>query len=91
MVEAQSGQIMIAELLTAFYAFVMMIVFVGTVVTAAQESPFHPSVIFIAILVFMFSFAAIAHPKEWTCVIYGILYFLCIPTWISTAHLLLPG
>ena len=73
-------QIMAAEVLSGFYAFVMMIVFVGTVVTAAQESPFHPSVIFIAFLVFLFSFAAILHPKEWTCALFGVLYFLCIPT-----------
>lgn len=73
-------QILVAEVLSAFYAFVMMIVFVGTVVTAAQESPLHPSVIFIAFLVFLFMFAALLHPKEWTCVIFGILYFLCIPT-----------
>ena len=73
-------QIVAAEVLSGFYAFVMMIVFVGTIVTAAQESPFHPSVIFIAFLVFLFSFAAILHPKEWTCALYGVLYFLCIPT-----------
>ena len=73
-------QIVVAEVLSAFYAFVMMIVFVGTAVTAAQESPFHPSVLFIAFLVFLFSFAAILHPKEWTCALYGVLYFLCIPS-----------
>ena len=73
-------QIMAAEILSAFYAFIMMIVFVGTAVTAAQESPFHPSVVFIAFLVFLFSFAAVLHPKEWTCALFGVLYFLCIPT-----------
>ena len=73
-------QILAAEILSAFYAFVMMIVFVGTAVAAVQESPFHPSVVFIAFLVFLFSFAAILHPKEWTCVLFGVLYFLCIPT-----------
>ena len=72
-------QIVAAEILSGFYAFVMMIVFVGTIVLAAQESPFHPSVIFIAFLVFLFSFAALLHPKEWTCALYGVLYFLCIP------------
>ena len=73
-------QIVIAEVLSGFYAFVMMIVFVGTAVTAAQESPFHPSVLFIAFLVFLFAFAAVLHPKEWTCALYGVLYFLCIPS-----------
>ena len=73
-------QIMAAEVLTAFYAFTMMIVLVGTIVTAAKEGVLHPSVIFIACLIFLFGFAALLHPKEWTCVIYGALYFILIPT-----------
>ena len=72
-------QILAAAIFSAFYAF-MMIVFVGTVITAAQESPYHPNVIFILFLIFLFVFAAILHPKEWTCALYGGLYFLCIPT-----------
>jgi len=73
-------QIQVAEILTGIYAFVMMIVLVGTVVTAIKESPYHPSVVFIVFLVFSFSFSAMLHPKEWTCVIYGALYFILIPT-----------
>ena len=73
-------QILAAEILTGFYAFIMMIVFVGTAVTAAKESPFHPSVIFIGFLVLLFAGAALLHPEEWTCVIFGVLYFLLIPT-----------
>lgn len=73
-------QIMVAEIMTGFYAFIMMIVLVGTIVQAAKESPFHPSVIFLAVLVLMFGFAAALHPKEWSCVIFGALYFLLVPT-----------
>ncbi|XP_053409096.1 uncharacterized protein LOC123560719 isoform X2 [Mercenaria mercenaria] len=73
-------QIQIAEVLTGLYSFVMMIVLVGTIVTAAQESPFHPSVIFLGFLVVAFTFSAFLHPKEWSCIIFGALYFLLIPT-----------
>lgn len=73
-------QIQIAEILTGLYAFVMMIVLVGTVVTAAQESPLHPSVIFLGFLVLAFTFSAFLHPKEWSCIIFGALYFILIPT-----------
>ncbi|XP_053372898.1 uncharacterized protein LOC123560715 [Mercenaria mercenaria] len=73
-------QIQIAEVLTGLYSFVMMIVLVGTIVTAAQESPFHPSVIFLGFLVVAFTFSALLHPKEWSCIIFGALYFLLIPT-----------
>lgn len=73
-------QVQVAEIFTALYAFVMMIVLVGTIVTAAQESPFHPSVIFLGFLFVAFSFSALLHPKEWSCIIFGALYFLLIPT-----------
>ncbi|XP_045209891.2 chitin synthase chs-2-like [Mercenaria mercenaria] len=73
-------QIQIAEVLTGLYSFVMMIVLVGTIVTAAQESPFHPSVIFLGFLVVVFMFSAMLHPNERSCIIFGALYFLLIPT-----------
>lgn len=73
-------QIQVAEILTGIYAFVMMIVLVGTVVTAIKESVYHPSVVFIVFLVVSFAFSAVLHPKEWTCVIFGALYFILIPT-----------
>lgn len=73
-------QIQIAEILTGFYAFVMMIVLVGTIITAVQSSPLHPSVVFLAFLVLAFAFSAILHPQEWSCIIFGALYFLLIPT-----------
>lgn len=73
-------QIQVAEVFTGLYSFVMMIVMVGTAVTAAKESPFHPSVVFLVLLVVSFAFAAFLHPKEWTNIINGALYFLLIPT-----------
>ncbi|XP_060583230.1 LOW QUALITY PROTEIN: chitin synthase chs-2-like [Ruditapes philippinarum] len=76
----EKTQLRVAEILTALYAFVMMIVLVGTIVTAAQESPFHPSVIFLGFLVIAFTFSALLHPKEWSCIVFGALYFLLIPT-----------
>ncbi|KAL5010121.1 hypothetical protein ScPMuIL_012426 [Solemya velum] len=73
-------QIIVAELLSAAYAFIMMIVLVGCVITGVMESPFHPSVMFLSSLVIIFAVSALAHPKEFTCIFYGLLYFLCIPS-----------
>lgn len=73
-------QIMAAEIFSAFYSFIMMVVFVGSIITAAKESPFHPSVIFLGAMMFIFLFAAILHPWEFSCIIYGALYFLCVPS-----------
>ncbi|CAC5419944.1 CHS1 [Mytilus coruscus] len=73
-------QIMVAEILSAVYSFIMMVVFVGCIITAVRESPFHPSVIFLCAMVFIFLFAAVLHPWEFSCIIYGVLYFLCVPS-----------
>ena len=45
----------------------MMIVFVGTIVTAVEESFLHPSVLVIAILVCIFLVAGACHPMEFYC------------------------
>ena len=73
-------QIMAAEIFSALYSFIMMVVFVGCIITAVQESPFHPSVLFLSAMVFIFLFAAMLHPWEFSCIIYGALYFLCVPS-----------
>ena len=76
----QKIQLLVAQFLSAVYTFIMMVVLVGAIITAVQESPFHPSVIFLAGLVVIFFVAALFHPREWTCIIYGVLYFLWVPS-----------
>ncbi|XP_070174081.1 uncharacterized protein [Littorina saxatilis] len=73
-------QLYMAALMSTFYAFVMMIVFVGTIVTAVTESFFHPSVLVIMFLIMIFLFAALCHPLEMFCLPSGALYLLCIPS-----------
>ncbi|XP_052090867.1 uncharacterized protein LOC127727790 [Mytilus californianus] len=73
-------QITTAEIFSAIYSFIMMVVFVGCIITAVQQSPFHPSVIFLCSMVFIFLFAAVIHPWEFSCIFYGLLYFLCVPS-----------
>ncbi|XP_063422773.1 chitin synthase chs-2-like [Mytilus trossulus] len=73
-------QIITAEIFSAIYSFIMMVVFVGCIITAVKQSPFHPSVIFLCAMVFIFLFAAVIHPWEFSCIFYGLLYFLCVPS-----------
>lgn len=72
-------QLIAAQLLSAAYVFIMMVVFVGCIVTAVKENPFHPSVIFLASLVIIFLISAMFHPQEFSCIIFGALYFVCVP------------
>ncbi|KAJ8307221.1 hypothetical protein KUTeg_015305 [Tegillarca granosa] len=73
-------QILLAEIFSAVYVFIMMVVLIGSILTAAKESPFHPSVIFLAFLGGIFLIAACFHPQEFGCIIFGALYFITIPT-----------
>ncbi|XP_061190013.1 chitin synthase chs-1-like [Saccostrea echinata] len=73
-------QLLIAQILSGFYILIMMVVFVGVIITAVTESLFHPSVIFIMGLVAVFVIAALLHPREWGNIIYGLLYYVLVPT-----------
>ncbi|KAK7482474.1 hypothetical protein BaRGS_00026291, partial [Batillaria attramentaria] len=73
-------QLYLAALLSTFYAFVMMVVFVGVIITAVTDSIFHPSVLVITVLIMIFVVAGIFHPLELFCLPSGILYLLVIPS-----------
>ncbi|XP_033731956.1 chitin synthase chs-2-like isoform X2 [Pecten maximus] len=75
----QKYQLFLAKLLSAFYMLIMTVVLVGCIVTAVEENPFHPSVIFLAGLVIIFLFAGILHPMDLGCLLYGALYFIGLP------------
>lgn len=73
-------QLIVAQILSGIYIFIMMVVFVGIVITAVTITPYHPSVIFLSGLVFIFLIAAALHPKEFHNLVFGILYFLWVPS-----------
>ncbi|XP_065940998.1 chitin synthase chs-2 isoform X2 [Magallana gigas] len=73
-------QLIVAQILSGVYVFIMMVVFVGAIITAVTLTPYHPSVIFLSGLVFIFLIAAAFHPREFHNLIFGILYFLWVPS-----------
>lgn len=73
-------QLLVAALFSAFYAIIMMIVLVGTAINFVFEGWTSPNVIFVMLLLVVFVVSAILHPQEFTCMLYGPLYFLCIPS-----------
>lgn len=72
-------QLNIAMLLSAIYALLMMAVVVGTFVNIAVEGWFTPSAIFLYVLVGCFLLAGLFHPHEFVDLLWGVLYFICIP------------
>ncbi|KAL4227222.1 hypothetical protein ACF0H5_012667 [Mactra antiquata] len=73
-------QMTIASIMSAVYAILMTIVFVGTIGQAIKGGLTSPNVIFMVLLVVIFFIAALMHPEEFFCVIPGALYFICLPT-----------
>ncbi|XP_033749200.1 uncharacterized protein LOC117333891 [Pecten maximus] len=73
-------QIMVAGLMSSVYSVVMVIVTVGMVLNMATESLLSPNVIFLVGLLVIFVIAAISHPKEITCLVHGLLYYLTVPS-----------
>lgn len=75
-----ANQLIIAAILSAFYAIIMMIVLVGTAINFVFEGWTSPNVIFVMLLISVFAIGAVLHPQEFACMLYGPLYFLCIPS-----------
>ena len=73
-------QIMVAGLLSSAYSVVMVVVTVGTLLNALDEPLYSPNVILPMTLGFIFISAGVLHPKEFVNLIYGVLYYLTVPS-----------
>ncbi|XP_060554144.1 uncharacterized protein LOC132715175 isoform X2 [Ruditapes philippinarum] len=73
-------QITAAAVLSAIFTVVMMIATVGTIISIVTENFGSPNVVFLTGLVGVFTIAGILHPQEFFCLVYGLLYFLTVPS-----------
>lgn len=73
-------QITAAAALSAVFTVVMMIATVGTIISIVTENFGSPNVVFLTGLVGIFTIAGILHPQEFFCLVYGLLYFLTVPS-----------
>lgn len=73
-------QITAAAVLSAIFTIVMMIATVGTIISIVTENFGSPNVVFLTGLVSVFTIAGILHPQEFFCLVYGLLYFLTVPS-----------
>ena len=72
-------QLLVCAFLTTFYSCVMTVVLVGILEGLASKGILDPSLIFLSVLAVCFVFAGTIHPYEFSCLAYGLLYYLCIP------------
>ncbi|XP_052794329.1 uncharacterized protein LOC128227643 isoform X3 [Mya arenaria] len=73
-------QITAAAAISAIFTVVMMIATVGTIISIVTENFGSPNVVFLTGLVCVFTIAGILHPQEFFCLVYGLLYFLTVPS-----------
>ncbi|XP_072551649.1 chitin synthase chs-1-like [Salminus brasiliensis] len=74
-------QIQIAAVMSILYAFLMtgtILSIIGDIVK--QQTFMTPSGLFLISMTLMYIITAALHPQEFSLVIYGVLYFLCIPS-----------
>ncbi|RXN07789.1 hypothetical protein ROHU_032153 [Labeo rohita] len=74
-------QITIAGIMSAIYAFLMagaILSIIGDLVL--QQTFLTPSGLFLISMVALYIITAALHPQEFSLVVYGFLYFICIPS-----------
>ncbi|RXN14958.1 putative vertebrate CG2666-PC-like protein [Labeo rohita] len=74
-------QITVAAIMSTLYAFLMA----GTILSiigdlVRQQTFLTPSGLFIISMVALYIITAALHPQEFSLVVYGLLYFICIPS-----------
>ncbi|XP_077967780.1 chitin synthase chs-2-like isoform X2 [Styela clava] len=71
-------QISAAQILTVFYAMVMITVLVGVIGQVADDI-WNPAFFFLILMLAIYLVAGILHPSEISCLVFGILYYICVP------------
>ncbi|CAJ0568392.1 unnamed protein product, partial [Mesorhabditis spiculigera] len=75
-----SVQLFLAKILSVCYAFVMLAVIVATSSQIVLETMFSPTSMFVVGMIGIFFVAACLHPREFTNILYGTIFFLMIPS-----------
>ncbi|XP_066552734.1 chitin synthase 1 [Amia ocellicauda] len=74
-------QISVAAVLSVMYAFLMTASFFSIIGDMVKEQTFiTPTGIFLVSMSILYLVTAILHPQEFSLIIYGLMYVLCIPS-----------
>ncbi|XP_037341431.2 chitin synthase 1 [Pungitius pungitius] len=76
-----NNQITIAAIMSILYAFLMTASFFSIIGDMVVQGTFlTPTGLFLVSMAIMYAVTAILHPEEWGMIIYGLMYFICIPS-----------
>uniref|UniRef100_A0A3Q2PUR0 chitin synthase n=1 Tax=Fundulus heteroclitus TaxID=8078 RepID=A0A3Q2PUR0_FUNHE len=74
-------QITIAGIMSVIYAFLMTASFFSIIGDMVVQGTFlTPTGVFLVSMAIMYMVTAILHPEEFGLIIYGLMYFICIPS-----------
>jgi len=72
-------QINVGVILSSILGILMIGIIVGTLARLLNQSPLNPSAILLYCLIVIFLIAGMLHPREFKCLVPGILYFISLP------------
>ncbi|XP_056232747.1 chitin synthase 1 [Seriola aureovittata] len=76
-----NNQIVIAGIMSVLYAFLMTASFFSIIGDMVIQGTFlTPTGLFLVSMAIMYMVTAILHPEEFGMIIYGLMYFICIPS-----------
>ncbi|XP_031702258.1 chitin synthase 1 [Anarrhichthys ocellatus] len=76
-----NNQITIAAIMSILYAFLMTASFFAIIGDMVIQGTFlTPTGLFLVSMSIMYAVTAMLHPEEWGMIIYGLMYFICIPS-----------
>lgn len=74
-------QVTIAGIMSILYAFLMTASFFSIIGDMVMQGTFlTPTGVFLVSMAIMYMVTAILHPEEFGLIIYGLMYFICIPS-----------
>ncbi|KAI6207611.1 Chitin synthase [Aphelenchoides besseyi] len=75
-----SVQLIFAKVASVCYAFIMLAVLIATTNQIVLETMFSPTSMFVLAMVSIFMISSLIHPKEFANVVFGLVFFLMIPS-----------
>ncbi|KMQ91842.1 chitin synthase [Lasius niger] len=73
-------QLLVAEIISAMYGLVMVIVLVGIMLQIAEDGWLAPSSLLFFIVACQMTVAGLLHPQEAVCLLCGIIYYITVPS-----------
>ncbi|XP_077266007.1 chitin synthase chs-2 isoform X4 [Temnothorax americanus] len=73
-------QLLVAEIISAIYGLVMIVVLVGIMLQIAEDGWLAPSSLLFFIVACQMTVAGLLHPQEATCLLCGVIYYITVPS-----------